>query len=133
VIVDLARTPLSRRQRETLQLLLEGHSAKTIASKLDLSVHTVNEYIQAVYRAKRVQSRGELLARARVIAEDDDVPLSRRQRETLRLLLGGDSAKMIASKLGLSVHTVNEYIQAIYRAKRVQSRAELMGRARVSQ
>jgi DNA-binding CsgD family transcriptional regulator len=53
---------LSRRQREILRLLLEGQSTKAIASKLDLSIHTVNEYIRAVYQAKSVRSRGELLA-----------------------------------------------------------------------
>ena len=62
------------------------------------------------------------------IGERDEAPLSRRQRETLRLLLKGDSAKAIASKLDLSVHTVNEYIKGVYRVKRVHSRAELMAR-----
>jgi DNA-binding CsgD family transcriptional regulator len=62
------------------------------------------------------------------IAEHGESPLSRRQRETLRLLLKGDSAKAIASKLALSVHTVNEYIKTVYRVKRVHSRAELMAR-----
>ena len=62
------------------------------------------------------------------IVERDESPLSRRQCDTLRLLLEGDSAKAIASKLALSVHTVNEYIKTVYRAKGVRSRAELMAR-----
>ncbi|HEX3771511.1 MAG TPA: helix-turn-helix transcriptional regulator [Polyangiaceae bacterium] len=57
-----ARSALSRRQRETLRLLLEGYSAKRIASELGLSIYTVNQYIRAVYQAKNVRTRAELLA-----------------------------------------------------------------------
>jgi DNA-binding CsgD family transcriptional regulator len=57
-------SPLSRRQRDTLRLLLEGHSAKAIASTLDLSIYTVKEYIRAVYQARNVHSRAELMALA---------------------------------------------------------------------
>jgi DNA-binding NarL/FixJ family response regulator len=42
--------------------LLEGYSAKRIASELGLSIYTVNQYIRAVYQAKNVRTRAELLA-----------------------------------------------------------------------
>jgi DNA-binding CsgD family transcriptional regulator len=54
--------------------------------------------------------------------------LSPRQEETLQCLLTGDSAKQIADKLGLSIHTVGDYIKAVYRAHGVNSRAELLTR-----
>jgi len=54
---------LSRRQQQTLQHLLSGDSAKQIAAKLQLSIHTVTEYIQSVYRAHDVNCRAELLMR----------------------------------------------------------------------
>jgi DNA-binding CsgD family transcriptional regulator len=54
--------------------------------------------------------------------------LTPRQRQTLRYLLEGNCAKEIAYKLGLSLYTVKEYVQAIYRAKGVTSQAELMAR-----
>jgi DNA-binding CsgD family transcriptional regulator len=63
-----------------------------------------------------------------VFAEHDPVRLSRRQSQTLQLLLTGDSAKQIAARLGLSIHTVIEYIQSVYRAYGVTTRAGLLVR-----
>jgi DNA-binding CsgD family transcriptional regulator len=54
---------LSPRQRQTLQYLLEGNCAKEIACKLGLSLYTVKEYVQGVYRANGVASQAELMAR----------------------------------------------------------------------
>jgi DNA-binding CsgD family transcriptional regulator len=55
------RAPLSRRQRETLRMLLAGQAPKEIARTLDLSTHTVHDYVRAVYRAFGVHSRAELM------------------------------------------------------------------------
>jgi len=52
-----------------------------------------------------------------------------RERETLELLLTGAPEKSIAVTLGLSPHTVHEYVKRIYRRVGVASRAELMARA----
>lgn len=52
--------------------------------------------------------------------------LSKRLRETLDGLLGGGSAKEIAADLGLSPHTVQNYIKAVYREYNVNSRGELL-------
>ena len=43
-------------------------------------------------------------------------------------LLDGDSEKEIANRLGLSRHTVHEYVKAIYARLDVSSRGELMAR-----
>lgn len=62
-----ARTPqaprLSPRQREVLGLLRRGLAEKQIAAELDVSPHTVHDYVKALYRAHAVQSRAELLAK----------------------------------------------------------------------
>jgi len=58
---------------------------------------------------------------------------SRREQETLDLLLTGASEKVIAAKLGLSPHTVHDYVKVIYRKAGVASRAELMARALAAQ
>lgn len=63
VLSGLDRPPLSRRQQEVLERLLSGASAKDISRALKISVNTVNQYIREIYRAERVTSRGELLAR----------------------------------------------------------------------
>ena len=54
---------LPRRQRQTLDLLLDGLSEKQIAARLGLSRPTVHEYITALYRRWGVSSRGELMGR----------------------------------------------------------------------
>jgi TonB family protein len=58
---------LSDREREALRLLGRGHEAKSIASTLGLSVHTVNERLRAARRKLGVSSSREaarlLLAR----------------------------------------------------------------------
>jgi DNA-binding CsgD family transcriptional regulator len=57
-----SRDGLSRRLRETLSLLLEGHSEKQVASKLKLASRTVHDYVTMLYRHFNVSSRAELLA-----------------------------------------------------------------------
>lgn len=52
--------------------------------------------------------------------------MSPRTRQTLELLLAGDSEKQIAGKLGLSPHTVHDYVKAVYRRFDVCSRPELL-------
>ena len=49
-----------------------------------------------------------------------------RLRRTLRCLLEGDSEKQAAARLGLSRHTIHDYVLEIYRRVGVASRAELM-------
>lgn len=54
--------------------------------------------------------------------------LTPREREVLERLIGGDSEKVIAARLGLSPHTVHDYVRAVYRAFGVHSRSELCSR-----
>lgn len=60
--------------------------------------------------------------------EPSPAGLAPRHRKVLEALLDGDSEKQIARRLGYSQSTVHEYIKAIYRHFRVESRAELMAR-----
>jgi DNA-binding CsgD family transcriptional regulator len=53
-------------------------------------------------------------------------PLSPRLRQTLDLVLLGNSEKQIANRLVLAQSTVHEYVTALYRRYRVSGRAELM-------
>ncbi|MFO0878010.1 MAG: LuxR C-terminal-related transcriptional regulator [Gemmataceae bacterium] len=54
---------LPTRLQQTLQCLLEGDSEKQAAVRLGISKATVHEYVTALYRHFKVNSRGELLAR----------------------------------------------------------------------
>jgi DNA-binding CsgD family transcriptional regulator len=50
-----------------------------------------------------------------------------RLRQTLECLLEGDSEKQVAARLGLSRHTIHDYVTALYRRLGVSSRPELLG------
>jgi DNA-binding NarL/FixJ family response regulator len=52
--------PLSPRLQETLACLLEGHSEKEAAKRLQLSPATLHQYVIALYRRFGVASRGQL-------------------------------------------------------------------------
>lgn len=58
-----APADLSRRLRQVYQLLLHGQDAAGIAAHLNLSIHTVYEHMQRLYRRLGVRNRTELLAR----------------------------------------------------------------------
>ena len=60
---------LTDREREVLRLLLAGHTAKTIAAELDLSVHTVNDYLRDARKKLGVSSSREA---ARILGEEGD-------------------------------------------------------------
>jgi DNA-binding CsgD family transcriptional regulator len=59
---------LSPRQRQVLSLLQTGQSEKQIAADLDVSPHTVHDYVKALYRIHGVSSRSELLAQVSRVA-----------------------------------------------------------------
>jgi DNA-binding NarL/FixJ family response regulator len=61
-----------------------------------------------------------------VTANDKILNLSPRQREVLSCLLAGDTLKEAALKLGLSEHTVGDYVKQVYKHFSVSSRAELL-------
>ncbi len=54
---------LTPRLRETLEFLLNGDTERQVAMKLSLSVHTVHDYVKALYLHFGVSSRTELLAK----------------------------------------------------------------------
>jgi DNA-binding NarL/FixJ family response regulator len=58
----------------------------------------------------------------------DGVELTRRQEQTLKLLLRGKSEKQVAAAMGLSRNTVHLYVTGIYRRLGVHSRTELLMR-----
>lgn len=54
---------LTPREREVLQLVLKGLVVKEMASALQVSVYTVQDYLKALFRKVGVHSRGELVVR----------------------------------------------------------------------
>ena len=54
--------PLTRRQRELLRLLAQGHDNRKIAQATGLSVKTIENHLTRLYRALGVYSRSEALS-----------------------------------------------------------------------
>ncbi len=51
--------PLTEKEKQTLRLMVRGHDAKSIAIRLDLSVHTINERLRDARRKMSVSSSRE--------------------------------------------------------------------------
>jgi DNA-binding CsgD family transcriptional regulator len=62
---------LTDKEKETLRLMVRGHDAKSAASELSLSVHTINERLRAARRKLEVTSSREA-ARLVLEREGDD-------------------------------------------------------------
>jgi DNA-binding CsgD family transcriptional regulator len=59
----LARTALSRREREVVALLVAGRPTRDIAARTGLTVATIHTYLKRIYPKLGVHSRVELIAR----------------------------------------------------------------------
>jgi DNA-binding NarL/FixJ family response regulator len=55
---------LSDREREVLELLVNGLTKKEVAARLGLSVHTVTTYVRNVYEKLHVHTRSQAVAKA---------------------------------------------------------------------
>jgi len=59
----LERTPLTKREKEVVSLLVSGCSTRSIAEQTKLTVATVHTYLKRIYSKLGVHSRVELVAR----------------------------------------------------------------------
>jgi len=55
---------LSPRERDILELLVQGHTIKEAAAQLGIGFYTADEYIRGVYEKLQVNSRGSAIAKA---------------------------------------------------------------------
>jgi DNA-binding NarL/FixJ family response regulator len=55
---------ISDREQEVLRLLVDGLAKKEIAARLDLSIHTVDNYVRRLYRKLHVNTIGGAVAKA---------------------------------------------------------------------
>ena len=61
---EKANYDLTPHEIRLLKLLVEGHSYKTAATRLGVSVHTIGFHIQNIYGKLRVHTKSEAVARA---------------------------------------------------------------------
>jgi DNA-binding NarL/FixJ family response regulator len=78
----------------------------------------------------RVSHPGTLVSAARVAEAPDPLNLTSRQLDVLRLLAKGQTNKVIARDLGLSVSTVKVHLNTVFRALGATNRVEAVVRAR---
>jgi DNA-binding CsgD family transcriptional regulator len=62
---DLAIDALTRREKDVLQLLLEGHRVASISRRLHLSPQTVRNHLKGIFRKLGAHSQVELIDRLR--------------------------------------------------------------------
>lgn len=55
---------LSEREREVLRSMVDGLAKKEIADRLDLSIHTIDNYVRRIYRKLHVNTLGGAVAKA---------------------------------------------------------------------
>jgi DNA-binding CsgD family transcriptional regulator len=55
---------LSPRERDILELLVQGQTIKEAAAQLGIGFYTADEYIRGVYEKLQVNSRGSAIAKA---------------------------------------------------------------------
>ncbi len=55
---------LTAREKEILQLLVQGHSTKKAAAQLHISYHTAEGYVREIYEKLQVNSRSGVVAKA---------------------------------------------------------------------
>jgi len=58
-------TELTEREREILDLIAQGHNNTVIASKLSLSIKTVQNYVSSILTKLQVVDRAQAIVRAR--------------------------------------------------------------------
>jgi DNA-binding NarL/FixJ family response regulator len=61
---DRSPSRLTQQETELLKLIVEGHSYKTAAAKLEISTSTVSFHLQNIYNKLQVHSKSEAVAKA---------------------------------------------------------------------
>lgn len=93
---------LSNREREVVNLLLEGKSNKLIASSLHITVNTVEFHLKNIYSKYQVSSRTELILKlgVSVVAGRDE---NDENRDGFNLSNWSKSLKIAVSKIGKEI------------------------------
>jgi DNA-binding CsgD family transcriptional regulator len=121
---SIARALLADREgslRETLRAVVRAGGAEHLDwSSTPVATDSQDLEYLIVARPAKVGVTG------RLAQADRRWELTRRQREVLGKLAGGNTNKLIAATLGVSVRTVEVHLTALFAKARVASRSELL-------
>jgi DNA-binding CsgD family transcriptional regulator len=117
---------LTRRERETLQLVAAGLPSREIALRLDVSARTVDAHIAAAMAKLGATTRAQAASTAAggsTAAVRPGLDAAHDERRLLSLLASGKSVSAAASELGISRRTASRKL------RRVRQRNGLRGNA----
>lgn len=105
-----------------------GQVAATVrAAKVKVDPAAVNDFRRKLV-ADFCKLLGDQLGGDRKFPTKAIESLPPRHRQTLERLLAGDGEKQIAQQLGISQHTVHQYVKALHKRFSVSSRGELLAK-----
>jgi DNA-binding CsgD family transcriptional regulator len=119
---------LTGAERHIVELVMRGLSNEAAAAARGCSPSTVGKHLSAAYRKLHLSGRRELRAtlgarrKESVLHQSDFVPLTPREREVLSSVNEGQSNKVIALSLGLTLSAVSTTL--------TRARRKLAGRPR---
>ena len=102
--------------------LIDGYCHSSNSEELLTALNVINK--GAIYWDKEIK---QLITKK--LKPNLEVNLSAREREILQFLSHGKEVKQIAKILGLSVHTINNYIQKAMNKFDVHTRTEMIAKA----
>lgn len=108
-------TALSDREHRLMGLNCSADDYLTKPIDLDILHLTIRNKLERAIKIREALGEWD---------SDSKVHLSPREEQVLDLIGRGDTTAVIAFKLGISDHTVNQYIKGVYRKLDVNNRAE---------
>jgi len=126
---------LSPREREVLELILDGCDTAQLAAQLHISPHTARIHTSRVLAAYGAPSRLVLIGRLAAASGDPALAdqalaaLTARQGEVVREAVHGATNAEIAGRLGVSSRTVEKHLADAMRRWGVSTRVALILRA----
>jgi len=103
--------------------LLKGSTPAQILEAIE-EVHNGGSPMSPAIARKVINTFSKIPSRA-----GNDSPLSKRENEILTLLVNGNSYKMIAAELKISIQTVKSHIKNLYEKLHVHSQSEAVAKA----
>ncbi len=114
---------LSQREKQVLQLVMQGKRNKKIAEELEIKINTVRTHLRNIFPKLGIKRRFEVISITTPEENKNELPqqriknplsqLTRTETKVLRLSVG-DTLETIAKKLVVSIPTIKAHRGSIY-------------------